>query len=125
MRRRKRVLPVIGILLALALGMSGCAFGGNAVSQLQANLAKQKEVALGFRKTYPAVEKIRFTQAGSEPGFGAPWSVNAVVTYGGQDYEEILSIHAISGDPLPDMGIQSASVPLLLIFSDGSSEVIE
>jgi hypothetical protein len=94
------------------------------VSQRQTNLANQREVALIFRKNYPAVEKIRFTQEGNKSGLGAPWSVNAVVTIEGEDYQQILGIRSIGGAPLPRVMSQSHP-PLMVIFSDGSSEVIE
>ena len=116
---------IVGILLTLALGLGACTFGGEAVSERQTNLAKQKEVALNFRMNYPAVEKIRFTDEGGKLGFGAPWSVSAVVTLEGEDYRENLGTHAISGDPIPAVQSQSPPVPLLVIFSDGSTEMIE
>lgn len=124
--RPERRLPlVIAVLLTIAFGVGACTFGGNAVSQRQINLGKQKEVALNFRMNYPAVEKIRFTDEGGMLGFGAPWSVSAVVTLNGEDYHENLGAHAISGEPFPDVDSQSAPAPLLVIFSDGSTEVIE
>lgn len=120
-----RIPLIVAILLSLALGLGACTLGRDAVSRRQTNLAKQKEVALIFRKNYPAVEKIRFTREGNEPGLGAPWSVNAVVTLEGKEYEEILGFLSIGGEPMPDVDPPSPQKPTLVIFSDGTTEEIE
>ncbi|MFI5061084.1 MAG: hypothetical protein ACHP7F_06535 [Actinomycetales bacterium] len=54
-------------------------------------LEQQRAAALYFRDRYqPNVEKIRFTQDGSRPGFGAAWSVNAIATVAGINYYVII-----------------------------------
>ncbi|OJX81719.1 hypothetical protein [Leifsonia sp. 71-9] len=94
------------------------------MSEHKANLANQRESALLFLEKQGGVEQIRFTQEGGKPGLGASWSVNAVVTIGGQEYRAILGIDLISSEPLPSIAPEETPPPVSVIYSDGSSEVL-
>lgn len=94
-------------------------------SERQTNVANQTTVALIFRKNYPAVEKIWFTREGNKSGFGPPWSVNAVVTLGGREYQQILGTRSIGGARLPDVEPPSNRESTIVIFSHGTSTEIE
>jgi hypothetical protein len=72
----------------------------------------------------PELESIRFTQDGSVDGSGQ-WAVNAVVTVGGKDYEEILGTYVSGGDILPSAPPESTAGSVALIYSDGTSEVLK
>ncbi len=120
----RRAPLVVGIMLAVVLSLTACAFGGDSVSEHKANLANQRESALLFLEKQGGVEQIRFTQEGGKPGLGASWSVNAVVTIGGQEYRAILGIDLISSEPLPSIAPEETPPPVSVIYSDGSSEVL-
>ena len=94
------------------------------MSRQQENLANQRKVAVNFLRVQGGVESIRFTDEGNRPGLGVPWSVNAVVTIDRVDYQMILGMRSIGGDPLPDIAPGTPPDPTIVIFSDGSSEVI-
>lgn len=93
----------------------------------QANLANQRKVALVFWRDYanPALTAIRFTDEGNKPGFGAPWSANAVVTVGGIDYNEILGAEVWGGDPLPTPAPGSTTGPVTVTYSNGTQELVQ
>lgn len=132
-----RVVRMVGALVlssALLAGSAGCVWGGDrkAAQQaaLQENIAMQRKSALTFRDEWqPNVERIRFTGEGDVPGLGASWRVNAVATIGGTDYQVIISERfgptwvGDEGHP-PEPPASSSRLPLRLIFSDGTSEVI-
>lgn len=135
---RVRVVRMMGALAlsaGLLAGSVGCVWGGDRkVSQqtaLQENIALQRKSALTFRDEWqPSVEKIRFTREGDVPGLGASWSVNAIATIGGVDYQVIIDERfgpAWVGDEgrPPDLRAPPSRLPLTLIFSDGTSEVIK
>ena len=122
---RKRVAIVVGIVVALAVGLSACALGGDPVSRRQENLANQRKVAQRFAHKREGVEEIRFTEEGSTPGLGASWSARAVVTIQGREYGMLLGTHFKAGEPLPTLPPQSPRPAVRVIFSDGSSEVIK
>jgi len=116
------------LAIALSVGLSACVFGGNAVSEEKSthvNLINQRKVALAFLDLHPGIDRIRFTQDGGPSGFGAPWAANAVITMGGEDYQAILGIGILSSDPLPSVAAGTAPGPTTVVYSDGSSEVIE
>lgn len=91
----------------------------------------QRESALYFRDRYqPNVEKIRFTMDGDRPGLGASWSANAVATIEGSDYFVIIGPESgagfVGGTGFPPKAPSPAPhIPLTVIYSDGTSEVIE
>ncbi|MGH1526223.1 hypothetical protein ACRAWC_20055 [Leifsonia sp. L25] len=91
----------------------------------ETNLANQRKAAIAFLEQQGGVEKISFTQEGGKPGLGAYWCANVVVTIAGKEYQEIIGIHVLGGDPLPDIAPTSRPIPVTVVFSDGSSEVIE
>ncbi|MGH1548060.1 hypothetical protein ACRAWB_02325 [Leifsonia poae] len=91
----------------------------------------QRESAIYYRdKWQPDVEKIRFTRDGGRPGLGATWCVNAVATVKGIDYQVIIGpsggvgFVGDNGEP-PEAPTPSPHLPLTVIYSDGTSEVIE
>ncbi|SDH01530.1 hypothetical protein SAMN04515691_3725 [Leifsonia sp. 98AMF] len=92
---------------------------------------QQREAALYYRDEYqPNVEKVRFTQEGDRPGFGASWRANAIATVAGIEYHVIIGPEtgpAFVGDEgmPPAAPPQSAHLPLTVVYSDGTSEVIE
>jgi len=130
-----RMMGALALSAGLLAGSAGCVWGGDRkVSQqtaLQENIALQRKSALTFREEYePNVEKIRFTREGDVPGLGASWSVNAVATIAGRDYQVIISERfgpawvGEEGDP-PELQAPSSRLPLTLIFSDGTTEVVQ
>ena len=92
---------------------------------------QQRASALYFRDQYqPNVEKVRFTQDGSRPGLGAPWGANAVATVDGVDYQVIIGPEIgpgfVGGSGVPPTAPTPAPrLPLTVVYSDGTSEVIE
>lgn len=120
--RVRSLIAVIGV--ALALGLGGCALGGNGVDK-ETNLANQRKSAIAFLEKQGGVEKITFTQEGGKPGLGASWRVDAVVTIAGADYHETIGIGIRGGEPMPHIAPSSTSIPTMVVFSDGSSEVLE
>jgi len=128
--RGARVIGVLGLCVALLTGATACSpKGDRGMSQQQekSNLDLQRESALIFREDWPNVEKIRFKREGGRPGLGASWSVNAVATVDGTDYEVIIgpSIQgSAGGGGLPPAApTPHTPVPLTVIYSDGTSEV--
>lgn len=129
-----RVVGALVISSALLAGSVGCVWAGDRkVSQqtaLQENIALQRKSALTFRDEWqPNVEKIRFTREGNVPGLGASWRVNAVATIGGTDYQVILDERFgpawVGGGAMPpELSTSPPRMPLTLIYSDGTSEVI-
>lgn len=124
---RKRLPLLIGAALAIVAGLSACSFGGNAREAKQVNLDNQRKAAVSFLSTQGGVETIRFTREGGLSGFGAPWVVNAVITIDSMEYHEILGIrpHSGGGDALPRISPEAMQAPVTVVYSDGSSEVIE
>ena len=94
-------------------------------------LEQQRASALYFRDEYqPNVEKVRFTRDGDRPGLGAAWSVNAVATVEGSDYYVIIGPDTgpafVGGTGIPpEAPTPIQHLPLTVIYSDGTSEVIE
>ncbi|KQR51898.1 hypothetical protein ASF88_09855 [Leifsonia sp. Leaf336] len=91
----------------------------------------QRDSALYFRDEYqPNVEKVQFTREGDRPGLGAPWRVNAIATVEGSDYYVIIgpdtgpSFVGGTGVP-PEAPTPAPHLPLTVIHSDGTSEVIQ
>jgi len=126
------VVAVVGLCVALLAGSTGCSMiGDRLMTKDKPNLALQRESALAYRTEWqPDVEKIRFTQEGNRPGFGASWRVNAVATVGGIEYQVIISpslgpaFVGGSGVP-PEAPTPAPAVPLTVVYSDGTSEVIK
>jgi len=93
------------------------------------NRQLQRESALAFRERQPDVEKILFTREGDRPAFGASWRVNAVATVSGVEYQVIIGPDI--GPAFVGVGVPpTAPTPfppatLTVVYSDGSSEVIE
>jgi len=119
-------LLAAAVVVGICVGLSSCALlGGNTVNQ-QTNLANQRKVALKLVKDYPnpELERIRFTQEGNVSG-GGQWSANAVVTVSGKKYEEILGTFVSLGDGLPSVPPESTPRPVIVIYSDGNSEVLK
>lgn len=124
---RKRLPLLIGAALAIVAGLSACSFGGNAQEAKQVNLDNQRKAAVSFLSTQGGVETIRFTREGGLSGFGASWTVNAVITIDSTEYQQILGVnkYSMSGKRLPTIPPESTAHPATVIYSDGSSEVIE
>ena len=122
-------LAAVCCVFALLAGSTGCSMiGGTAVNEesaLRENLAKQREVALAFIRDSPDVDTIEFTHEGNRPGIGASWSANAIVTVGGKNYKEILGLRLIIGDGLPSAPPDTVRGPVTVIYSDGTSEIVQ
>jgi hypothetical protein len=127
---------VCGLVLAGAVlaGGSACSLiESRIMTPDRPNLELQREAALDYREEWPNVERIRFTREGDRPGLGASWSVNAVATFAGEDWQIIIgpglggeAYVGENGDHLPpDPATSPPSPTLTVIYSDGSSEVIE
>ena len=96
----------------------------NQQSTTATKLANQKAAALHFLTSFPETERIKFTQEGGVSG-GGTWAAYAVITIGGKDYIEFIGPHFLGGDPLPDPATHVVAAPVTLIYSDGTSEVLE
>jgi hypothetical protein len=112
------------IAAALVLTSSGCTAERDEV-RMETNVANQRKASIAFLETQGGVERIRFVQEGGQPGLGASWRADPVVTVEGNDYRATLSPRLISSEPLPDIPPEATTGPVTVIFSDGSSEVIE
>lgn len=128
--RVARLIAVLALSAMLVVSSAACSLIGDRLAPPDPpNRELQRESALLFRADWPAVERIRFTREGDRPGFGVPWCVNAVATVGGVNYEVIIGpdspITFPTGNPPPEPATPPAPVPLTVIYSDGSREVIE
>lgn len=91
---------------------------------------QQRAAALYFRDEYqPNVEKVQFTQEGGRPGIGASWRANAIATVEGLEYHVIISPSLgpsfVGGDRMPpDAPMPVPHLPLTIVYSDETSEVI-
>ncbi|MFE4468039.1 hypothetical protein ACFRFH_04400 [Leifsonia sp. NPDC056824] len=92
---------------------------------------QQRAAALYFRDEWqPNVEKVRFTQDGRRPAAGASWRANAIATVDGSEYHVIISPDLgpsfVGGDGRPpEAPTPAPHLALTLVYSDGTSEVIE
>ena len=91
----------------------------------------QREAALYYRDAIqPDVEKLRFIEDGGRPGLGASWGVNAMATVRGVDYQVVITPESYvafvgdNGEP-PEAPTPAPQLPLTVIYSDGTSEVIQ
>jgi hypothetical protein len=130
-----RVVRVLGAALlgvALIVGLTACSPIRNRLMTPDPPVKElQRASALYFRDEYqPNVEKVRFTMDGDRPGLGAAWSANAIATVEGSDYYVIIgpdsgpSFVGGTGRP-PKASTPAPHLPLTVVFSDGTSEVIE
>ena len=118
--------------IALIVGLTACSPIRNRLMTPDPPVKEQQRAsALYFRDEYqPNVEKVRFTQDGDRPGLGASWCVNAVATIEGADYYVIIGPDSGpgfvggTGEP-PEAPTPAPHLPLTLVYSDGTSEVIE
>lgn len=130
-----RVVRVVGAALlgvALTVGLAACSLIGDRLMTPDPPVKElQRASALYFRDEWqPNVEKVRFTQDGDRPGLGASWCVNAVATIEGADYYVIIGPDSGpgfvggTGTP-PDAPTPAPHLPLTVVYSDATSEVIE
>jgi hypothetical protein len=136
-RRRFLAAPAARVTLAisLAVGISavgnGCSLiGGGEMSDrdtAKVNLANQRQAALVFRRGYhnPDLTAVQFTHEGDSPAFGAGWSANAVATVSGREYDVILAKDFWGGEQMPRPLPDASPGPVKVIYSDGSSEVLQ
>ena len=117
---------------ALIVGLTACSLIGDRLMTPDPPVREQQRAAaLYFRDEYqPNVEKVRFTQDGGRPGFGVPWCVNAVATVEGGDYYVIIGPDTgpafVGGTGMPpEAPTPPPHLPLTVVYSDGTSEVIE
>ena len=121
---------LLGVVLIAAL--SACSLIGDRLMKPDPPVLElQRESALYFRDQWqPNVEKVQFTQDGSRGGLGAPWKVNAIATVEGGEYYVIIgpgsgpAFVGGTGTP-PDAPNPAPRLPLTVVYSDGTSEVIE
>ncbi|MGH1526910.1 hypothetical protein ACRAWC_24410 [Leifsonia sp. L25] len=131
--RRVRIATALLLSACLIAGLTACSLIGDRLMTPDPPVKElQRESAIVFRdKFQPNVEKIRFTRDGGRPGLGASWSVNAIATVGGSDYYVIIgpdgrSVSYVGGTGMPpDAPTPFARVALTVIYSDGTSELIE
>ena len=130
--RVTRALSAVALSVALIVGLTACSLIGNRLMTPDPPVRElQRESARHYRDEWqPNVEKIRFTQEGGRGGVGAPWGVNAIATVAGVDYQVIIGPEigpgfvGDNGVP-PEAPTPAPHLPLSVIYSDGSSEVIE
>ena len=129
---RARAAGAVVLSVALVVGLSACSLIGERLMSPDPPARElQREAALHYKDEYqPNVEKIRFTREGGRPGLGAAWSDNAIATVDGVDYQVIISPDfgpAFVGDNgmPPDAPTPAPHLSLTVIYSDGTSEVIE
>lgn len=123
-------LPALAIVAAIVIGLSACSSGGRAADQrteTAVSLANQRKAALQFVGNRHDVEQIRFTDEGRSVGLGGSlWSASAVITLDGKEYEGGLGFDPGTsfGDPMPDAAPNAIFRPVTVIYSDGTSEVL-
>ena len=130
--RMVRTLTTALLGAVLIVSLSACSLIGSRLMKPDPPVKElQRDSALYFRDRYrPNVEKVRFTQDGDRPGLGASWRVNAIATVEGRDYYVIISptlgpsFVGGTGVP-PEAPTPAPHLPLTLVYSDGTSEVIE
>lgn len=91
------------------------------------SVANQRKAAHSLINTYPLVETIRFTDEGRTVGLGGSlWGAGAIVTVGGKEYREVLGFDPGTsyGEGLPDAPLDAVPGPVTVIYSDGTSEVL-
>jgi hypothetical protein len=122
---------------AVLVGATGCGdvghriLYGNSTERPKSNLEYQRESALRFRTGWANVEQIRFEEEGNTPGLGASWRANAVATIDGKDYEVTIGTNTTairqSDSPprMPTLAPSASPMVLTIIYSDGTTEVIE
>lgn len=125
--RGRAVLITIAIAVGVCVGLNGCSlFGLDRAKQMQADLTNQRKVAVKFIEDYPnsELEAIEFTDKGSIGGYGS-WAANAVITVGETKYHGFLGTFTSSGDALPSIESDTKPGTVTLIYSDGTSEVLQ
>jgi hypothetical protein len=130
--RTVRVVRAALLGIVLIVGLTSCSTIGDRLMTPDPPIHEQQRAsALYFRDEYqPNVEKIRFTQDGSHGGLGASWRANAIATVEGSDYYVIIGPDSgpafVGGTGMPpDAPTPAPHLPLTVIYSDGTSEVIE
>jgi hypothetical protein len=122
-----RTLLFITTIIVGCVGLSGCSlFGLDKAKQMQANLANQRKVAVKLVEDYPnpELETIEYTDKGRVSGSGS-WAANTVITVAGTEYYGTLGTLLSIGDPLPPITSEAKPGSVTLIYSDGTSEVLE
>jgi len=130
--RVARAVSSVVLSVALVVGLTACSLIGSRVMSSDPPAKElQREAALHFRDEWqPNVEKIRFTQEGDRPGFGASWSANAIATIAGIEYQVIIGPEigpgfvGDNGMP-PEAPTPGPHFTLTVVYSDGTSEAIE
>ncbi|MFJ8895896.1 hypothetical protein ACIRCZ_15025 [Leifsonia sp. NPDC102414] len=118
--------------VALIAGLSACSLIGDRLMPPDPPVRDQQRAsALYFRDQWqPNVEEVRFTRDGGRPGLGASWRANAIATIEGREYYVIISpdlgpsFVGGTGTP-PEAPTPAPHLPLTVVYSDGTSEVIE
>lgn len=92
---------------------------------MQTYLANQRKVAVQLVKDYPnpELETIEYTDSGRVSGSGS-WAANTVITVAGTAYYGTLGTLLSMGDPLPPITSDAKAGAITLIYSDGTSEVL-
>lgn len=132
---RMRVVRAVSAALlgvAMIVGLTACSLIGDRLMTPDPPVKEQQRAAaLYFRDRYrPNVEKILFTQDGDRPGLGASWRANAIATIDGNDYYVIISPSLgpsfVGGTGVPPKApTPPPHLPLTVVYSDETSEVIE
>jgi hypothetical protein len=120
------LLVAIVIAVGVCAGLSGCSlFGVNKAKQMQTDLANQRKVAMKLVEDYPnpELETIEFTDSGGVRGYGS-WAANTVTTVAGTKYYGTLGTFFSIGDGLPPITSGAEPGPVTLVYSDGTSEVL-
>lgn len=121
----------MAIVAAIVIGLSACSSRGRAADQqaeTAASLANQRRAALTFVTSRHDVERIRFTDEGRTVGpADSLWSASAVITLDGKEYGGGLGFDpgASFGEPMPNAAPDAIRRPVTVIYSDGTSEVME
>jgi hypothetical protein len=127
-----RAVSTVLLFAVLMVGLTACSLIGDRLMTPDPPVKEQQRAcALYFRDRYqPNVEKVQFTRDGDRPGLGASWRVNAIATVEGSDYYVIIgpdsspSFVGGTGEP-PDAPTPAPQLTLTVVYSDGTSEVIE
>lgn len=130
--RIARSMSAAVLAVALVVGLTACSLIEDRLMTPDPPVRElQREAALYYRDEYqPNLEKVRFTRDGGRPGLGASWSVNAIATVAGNDYHVIIGPETgpafVGGDGVPpDAPTPAPHLRLTIVYSDGTSEVIE
>lgn len=124
--RRSKAILIFALVGCFLAALTGCSLIGDVLQQkttTEENLKYQRVTAQNFKKTWTNTDVITFTQEGSIDGSGS-WAANATVTVDGNEYRQIIGPYSAVGDKLPLPAEGASPSPVLVNYSNGTTEVL-